>query len=255
MTCLPGGVAMNLSLRYPNARSVAYAVKEELDGQGSSQITARPWNRHDPDNTFWWLVPSGDWPAYKHGKIFFSPDRAPRDCLFCGLHVEKGLDPSIAAAYPSGGGKRMIMGDDWTWHEFIEDLNTDSLRSAIKRASEESAEPVVIRFEAGFVEDPGSFDPHANRPKWDIVVCETFDNSLLVKTSDTPSNLLDKVAQSQSFDELASFISAIPNPEWVWLDVFLGSVFLKNQEVTSPDTWDAGQLWNKALSIWEPWLR
>ena len=246
---------MNLSLRYPNARSVAYAVKKELDGQGSSLITARPWNRHDPDNTFWWLVPSGDWPAYKHGKIFFSPDRAPRDCLFCGLHVEKGLDPSIAAAYPSGGGKRMIMGDDWTWHEFIEDLNTDSLRSAIKRASEESAEPVVIRFEAGFVEDPGSFDPHANRPKWDIVVCETFDNSLLVKTSDTPSNLLDKVAQSQSFDELASFISQIPNPEWVWLDVFLGSVFLKNQEVTSSDTWDAGQLWNKALSIWEPWLR
>jgi len=255
MRCLQGGVAMNLSLRYPNARSVAYAVKKELDGQENSLITARPWNRHDPDNTFWWLVPSGDWPAYKHGKIFFSPDRAPRDCLFCGLHVEKGFDPSIAAAYPSGGGKRMIMGDDWTWHEFLGDLGSENLSSAIERASEESGGPVTIRLEAGFVEDPGSYDPQANRPKWDTVIFETPGNTLDIQTSETPSNLLDKVAPRQSFDELASFISEIANSEWVWLDVFLGSVFLKNQEVTSPNTWDAGQLWNKALSIWEPWFR
>jgi hypothetical protein len=247
--------AMNIALGYPNARSVAYAVKRELDGQGPPQITARPWNRHDPDNTFWWLVPSSDWPAYKHGKIFFSPDRAPRDCLFCGIHVEKGLDPSIAAAYPSGGGKRMIMGDDWTWHEFLRDLGSDNLSSAIERASEESGGPITIRLEAGFVEDPGSFDPQANRPKWDIVVCETFDDSLLVETSETPSNLLDKVSDSQSLEELASSISEIPSPEWVWLDVFLGNVFARIPEVSDLDTWSAGQLWNKALSMWERWFK
>ena len=110
-------------------------------------------------------------------------------------------------------------------------------------------------FEARFVEDPGSFDPQANRPKWDTVIFETPGNTLDIQTSETPSNLLDKVAPRQSFDELASFISEIANSEWVWLDVSLGSVFLKNQEVTRPDTWDAGQLWNKALSIWEPWFR
>ena len=68
---------MSLRIKYPNARSVAYAVKRVLDSRGTANVTARPWNKFDPDNTFWWLVPRAKWPAYNHGKFFFSPDRAP----------------------------------------------------------------------------------------------------------------------------------------------------------------------------------
>ena len=103
-----GDPVMSRRIKYPNARSVAYAVKSVMSSRGMVNVAARPWNMYDPENTFWWLVPHTEWPAYNHGKFFFSPDRAPKGFLFCGLHIEKGLDPSVSEAYPSRGGKRLI---------------------------------------------------------------------------------------------------------------------------------------------------
>ena len=121
---------MNLYTKYPNARLAAYSVQKQLKNQGLDEVSTRPWNRYYPDNTLWWIVPSTEWPAYKHRKLFFSPEHAPTGCLFCGLHIEKGLDPSVAEAYSPGAGQRLVMKEDWTWFRFLTDLNTQRLRSA-----------------------------------------------------------------------------------------------------------------------------
>ena len=96
---------MELFVGYENARHAAYTILEEMKGKGFEKIAARPWNKFDPDNTLWWVVPSTEWPAYKHGKLFFSRDRAPENSLFCGLHVEKGIDAKVESAYSSSKGK------------------------------------------------------------------------------------------------------------------------------------------------------
>ena len=246
---------MNPRLGYPNARSAAYSVKKELENRGWHKITPRPWNMYDPDHTFWWLVPGVEWPAYKHGKLFFSPDRAPDGCLFCGLHMEKGLDQSVAPAYDSAAGKRLIMKEDWAWLEFVKDLGSTKLNHALEHASQEISTPILIRLEAGIVQDPGSFDPKAPRPKWDTVIFETSGDSLKVVNTETPAYLLNEVAKSEDFRELAKSIPEIQMAGWIWVDFFVGSIFERISPTLAPDTWDAGHLWGKALSCWEPWFK
>jgi len=246
---------MNLRLGYPNARSAAYSVKQELEKQGWNKITARPWNMYDPDHTFWWLVPSAEWPAYKHGKLFFSPDRAPDGCLFCGLHVEKGLDQRVAPAYESAAGKRLIIKDDWLWHEFVKDINSKKISHALEHASQKIKSPILIRIEAGIVQDPGSFDPQAPRPKWDTVIFETSANSLKAVNIETPAYLLNEVGKSEDLRGLAKSIPEIQMAGWIWIDFFMGSIFERISPALDQDTWGAADLWRKALSNWEPWFR
>jgi hypothetical protein len=245
---------MNRRIGYPNARSVAYAVKRELENRGWHKITARPWNMYDPDHTFWWLVPGTEWPAYQHGKLFFSPDHAPDGFLFCGLHMEKGLDLSVASAYESRAGKRLIMDEDWAWHGFFKDLGTEKLSHALEHASREIAAPVLIRLDAGIVQDPGSFDPLAPRPKWDNVIFETSGDFLKIESKETPSNILDDIARSKDMSRLNKAISEIKTSGWIWLDFFIGSLFEKTSASSDPDSWNAKLLWNKGLSWLGPWF-
>lgn len=246
---------MSRCLRYPNARSAAYAVKRQLEAQGWRGLTVRPFNMYDPDNTLWWIVPHSDWPAFRYGKLCFYPERAISNSLFCGLNVEKGLPPSVAPAYPSAAGQRFIMKTDWTWFDFLKDVDSGKLRSALERASTEAASPAVIRFEAGVAKDPGSSDSQPNQPRRDTVIFRTSGSSLTLEIVETPSGLLDELANSHALEDLKRTITQIPSPNWLWLDVFLGFVFRSSSAVSDPDAWDARQLWSMSLSVWEPWFK
>lgn len=244
---------MGPQIKYPNARLAAYAVKKLLDGKGS-KVTARPWNKFDPDNTLWWIVPHTEWPAYRWGKFFFSPDHAPKDFLFCGLHMEKGLDPRVADAYPSRGGKSLIMRDDWAWHSFLGDLRSGVLNSAVKKAAKAMDEPILIRVETGYAEDPGSFDPHAIRFKWDKMVFSSKDGSLKLKSHDAPSRLLGDIAGLQRLEQLAGAIEQMKDGGWYWIDISIGSLFERASEPLSPNALDVGELYSTALPYGNPGL-
>jgi hypothetical protein len=246
---------MSIRTRYPSARSVAYAVERVLDSGGMANVTPRPWNKHDPDNTFWWLVPHTEWPAYNHGKFFFSSDRAPKGFMFCGLHMEKGLDPSVSEAYPSRAGKRLIMTDAWTWYRFLDDLGSGALELTVQKASKEIDEAVLIRVEAGYVEDPGSFDPHAIRFQWDKIVFSSRDGSLKVETRETPSRLLGDITELRRLEDLAGAINHMQNAGWFWIDTFIGGLFERAADPVGQDAWDAAELWAKAICMWEPWFK
>ena len=83
-----------------SARELAHGLNDQL----KLGLTPRPWNLYSPADTFWWLVPSTDWPAYRYGKLAFSGARdVPRrellqtntpalatDSIFAGFNVEKG---------------------------------------------------------------------------------------------------------------------------------------------------------------------
>lgn len=248
---------MGLRIQYPNARQAAYAVHDELQEQGWEPLSARPWNMYDPDHTFWWLVPSTDFPAYKYGKLFFCPKRAPAGHLLCGLHVEKGFGGIVEAAYPFTRGRRLIIQNDWTWFDFLADFDSDRLRSAIALVSHRTTAPVILRLEAGVVQEPEQFDiwEQDRNLKWkpDTVIFESSGSTIEAKACEAPASLLIDLANCHSFDRLTKFIHALPNADWIWLDIFMGTMF----EMTPSDTeaWDGLQIWVKALSPWEPWFK
>jgi len=248
---------MNACIEYPSPRSVTYAVKRELDSQGWSPLSARPWNMYEPDTTLWWIVPSTDWPAYKYGKLFFSQDRAPEGSLFCGLHVEKGLDPSVSAAYPTSKGQSYVMREDWIWHSFLGSLSATVMKSAITRVQKETGAPVRIRLEGGHISDPGGFDPYATRPKfkWDVVVFSATESSLEPEYADNSGGLLRELIDCSSLNDLKASITRIPGNEWVWLDFFIGTIFERRAQGCPKVSWNARELLKNALVAWKEWFR
>jgi hypothetical protein len=57
---------------YPNTQAAATNMHRWLrHGQPMGRLTARPYNRHDPVNTDWWLIPSTDRQAYRYRKCDF----------------------------------------------------------------------------------------------------------------------------------------------------------------------------------------
>jgi hypothetical protein len=242
---------MTPCIQYTNARLVAHAVCDELRERGLEDVRVRLLNRYKPDNTLWWVVPSTEWPAYKYGKLFFSTEReyVPAGFLFCGLHVEKGLGPKAEGPHTSA----LIMRSDWLWSSFLSDLGSDKLSPAIARASDATGEPTIIIIKAAvFVQNRGS--SASDDRQW--VRFESSDGSTVKATK--PSNsghLLDNLLDSQSLSVLVEHISAVPNPDWVWLDVLIGNQFELMPSVNHSVAWDSLQLWKKVLSVWETWFK
>jgi hypothetical protein len=89
------------------------------------------------------------------------------------------------------------MQSNWTWFAFIGDTAFSKLRSAIGRASESIGGPVIIQLEAGIVQDPATFEPHAPRPQRDTVAFESSGGTLNLTKAETPSELLRTLAKAR----------------------------------------------------------
>jgi hypothetical protein len=98
-----------MTIHTPEA--LAHAVNDQLN----LKLTPRPWNMYQAEDTLWWLVPSGDWPAYQHGKLAFSLAKddgrkallgindsvLETETIFAGLNVEKGYSEAAVFVNPA----------------------------------------------------------------------------------------------------------------------------------------------------------
>src|SRR5262245_54586635 len=117
-------------LKWPinSTREASYEVGRIAEKRLGRKLTHVPFNRFDKiDESTWWLSPSNEIPAYRHGKIAFTREYfAPE--MFIGLYVEKGLNREFAdAAFP---GKGWGMDSTWQWHKFWTDLKAGALTRA-----------------------------------------------------------------------------------------------------------------------------
>jgi len=54
-----------------SVRSLAHSLVDALQDR-THRLTPRPYNQHKPGDSLWWLVPSTEWPAYRHGKLYLA---------------------------------------------------------------------------------------------------------------------------------------------------------------------------------------
>ena len=114
-----------------SAQELAHSVNDRM----KLGLTARPWNIYAAADTFWWLVPSTDWPAYRYGKLAFSLAKdVPRkellglndsllaiDTVFAGFNVEKGYGTVATVVNPALRRKpTQIIDPKWLWFELID---------------------------------------------------------------------------------------------------------------------------------------
>lgn len=243
-------------LGHENLRRLAEDLAEAASREGF-ELTTRPWNRFEPDETEWWLVPSSDWPAYKHGKIYLrwkdSERRLGRACL----HIEKGLGAETAPAYDAPRGRRLIMDRTWTWHLLKDPHSADGLQASLARLSARSPGRVEIALEVGYVADPDAFDPYAydfGRDKFKYALTDD-SQSLTLFEADAGAGLLENMETVRSVRKLAARVTALPGKAWTWVEFTAGvPIHLDAEPRAEGPTVLASELWTD-LSLFRPWLR
>ena len=239
-------------------RDLCYRIHQVCKGE-FQVLAARPWNRFEPIESLWWLIPSTDWPAYKYAKLYFdwaSPDHSR---LFCGLHMEKGLDPIVQPAYSSKNGSTFIMRNDWAWHSFLTDFEQGTVAKKLKKAVDASAdEDFTLKVEGVFVDNPDKFEPSERRSpefrKTKAVyrfACGNSFKSLTLLEAVDPAKLMGSLKAADSIGQAAPKLRTLMSNGFLWIDLWLGlSLDIRKDGKIISDA----ELWRKHLRHFAGWL-
>jgi len=146
---------------FASIQALAHEMPEAAELVSGLDLSPRPWNRFEPENTRWWLVPSTDWPAYRRGKLSLDPTDEKANVLYCGFDVEKGFAPIVGEGYPSTRRRDLIMRNSWTWHRFMTDLTRGVVDDVVQEVAHRTGRSLRLEFRADYASDPEDFDPEA----------------------------------------------------------------------------------------------
>lgn len=211
-------------------RELCGEVKSVCQGE-FRKLCARPWNRFDPDNHLWWLVPSTDWPAYRYGKLFFDwVEPSDPTVISCGLHVERGLDLRLESVYSSRSGSAYLMRNDWEWPRFLSDLKDGRVAAAVDELKD-VADSITVGVESSYAQDPGSFDPY--------------------------SDVLWRAREKREFASVRGALTKLDewmSDPWRWIDLWIAIPLRVQVGASSGAAVTPAELWTRYLSRFRPWL-
>jgi len=233
-----------------SARDLAHGLNDGL----KLGLTPRPWNLYSPADTFWWLSPSPDWPAYRYGKLAFSAARdAPRkfllgtnpvvppDGIFAGFNLEKGYETVATAANPALRRRPAVFVDPtWLWFEVMSPSGAAQFSRTLETAAVRC--DLYLYVVVGPVHDPD--DDQAGQRDALMFKC---DGSRLEQVAGVLKLWeLESAKAASSFIELADHLMRIDG--YHWADVYVGT------HVPMGDI-DVLDLHDRVTSCFEPWLK
>jgi hypothetical protein len=235
-----------------SAQELAHGLNDRL----KLGLTPRPWNIYAPADTFWWLVPSTDWPAYRYGKLAFSHAAdAPRkdllgtndesldvDQIFAGFNVEKGFGKVAAVVNPALNRKpEQIIDPQWLWFELTSTLGAERFSHTLATAAAHAE--IFAYVVAGHVQDRDA----SGSGQHDAVVFKCSVTGLaMVSRNAFPINSLRGTETATTFAELADHLRTIDDFHWV--DLYIGT------HVPKGDV-DLAELHSRVMSCFDAWLR
>lgn len=218
-------------------------------------LTPRPWQLYEPKNTLWWLVPSTEWPAYRHGKFVFSLAKDdPRkallglndslievDKIFAGLNIEKGYGRVAAEVDPAIRRKStQIIDNNWVWFALVEGngpIRFGKLLSALS-----ASEQLHLYVVSSYVHDRES----DVRPERDAVMFSCHPGGVsAILHNNFPINVLHRVHDATSFMTLAEQLRKIDDYHWV--DIHVGTYSPKGNV-------DIQKFYTRILSKFNEWV-
>lgn len=242
---------------FPNVHSLALEMRETAELVSGLQLSPRPWNRFEPENTRWWLVPSRDWPAYHHGKLSLDPTDEEGNVLFCGFDVEKGVAPIVGEGYPAARRRDLIMADSWTWHRFMTDLTAGVVGDVVQELAHSMGQSMRLEFRTEYASNLDEFNPEARLNT--LLVFEIGGTELSLTKSEGEHWRFQPVASCAKLAELPYCMQAMHDLlEWIWIDLYFGILVSRGKKdepvVERGELWSSTDLWEKALMSWQPWL-
>ncbi len=211
------------------------------------ELSARPWNMYEPQETSWWLVPrhdTGSWPAHHLGKFVFEFGDAS-DTLDVGLYVEKGVSEQAAEVLEYPG--RLVLTADWMWSRFIADLRAGVVTNVARRISAATVLDVRLVFFLGPQVSSGS--PAQDRDQVSFAV--TGEGPLVASLDPRSSRLLSAFSGVKSETELVHALERVDG--FTWIDAYIGATFACARGPAGPQ-WTAEQVWADLLAPLGRWV-
>lgn len=244
---------MQPSFAYPSVEAATTQVARWVERAGiSTKLVARPWNRFDPVDTLWYLVPSPDWPAYRFCKLAF--ESPTRGILRCTLAVEKGVDASIAAAYPNG--KAYVMDKRWAWPRLMDAVRNGAIDLACSRIAERDLE-VKVWLDGGYCHDREPEDLKAPNSDWTYLEYTWSGGRISLKSTQLGDAGFARLQDCTSLTELPHTLDTIEAVEWRWVNWYIGvegALCPLEPGMDAPGGWNARDIWHNCLEPWHAWL-
>lgn len=258
---------MDIVCGFRNIQEMAQAIRESAELIEGRRYSPRPWNRFEPENTDWWIVPSIDWPAYQYGKGTFRQTVRFPGQVFCGLTVEKGFGRIALEVYPELNKRGLVIDETWAWFKFLKGLKEGAVAPAAQAVAQETGSQVILEISAWYTSSPVDFDPH---PLLDSKALEgecrspldagrvwftVADGGLEKLKERCIQDVMAPVAACGRLGDLAEAFRSNPEISWAWIDVYIGTlVTLADDDRASGEHWTASDIWRKLIRSWLPWI-
>ena len=238
-------------MRIETARELAYAVK----AQHRLELTPRPWQHQAPDDTLWWLVPSSDWPAYRHGKFVFSLAKdGPRKALigfnddvieasklFAGVNVEKGYGRVATEVDPVLRRKTdQVLDPGWLWYRLTEGPGPRQFAQILGAVSAKATLHLYVV--SSYVHDRES---EVQRERDAIVFSCSASGITTLLSNGFPVGVLRGCTGATDFVQLARGLREVDDYHWV--DIYAGTYVPRGEP-------DISGLYRDVLSSFSSWV-
>lgn len=196
----------------------------ELQKQLGGGLTARPFNRFEPADSIWWLVPSAEWPAFKYNKIFVNPVKGA-DKYEVGLYLEKGHGSNILLVEGDKPSNRVqVMTNDWGWMKL--NKGNDELATVVDSMQLAGVNPKVRLEVEPFSPERAAENYDGERQKIRLTYDYTGTAINLVDQNDTINDpklrgLIKDVAQQTNVAGVVNSIESFSESGWYWMNLMV----------------------------------
>lgn len=197
---------------------LAHRALDVLKSEGFKQFSARPHNFRSPESTIWWLVPSKEWPAYKHGKLMIHRFDG---VLHAGICIEKGLSNAAASVLSPSRAAKLRLAMDWTWHRLEAEMGSGVLKDRLDALAGHLERPLKIMLWTGIV--PTEYEPGSPMMESaDASGTATFvhHQGALSVCPGSAKGVLERKADIQTLEQLKDLLDH-PDLAWHWVNVYV----------------------------------
>lgn len=202
-------------------------LKEKIAKRYGGILTARPYNRFEPENTTWWLVPTTDWPAYRLPKILISKEKNDENLYHIGLYAEKGHGHVVAEIDNSKKIKSLIMDKLWFWNKFCEEIkdNNSKLNKMLEKMSDYKmyADIKLSYINYNRAESTETGVPLPDFKAGEVKFLISGRNIELIFNKPNPENqditkLIETISKCKNLSEVVDCINNFDKIAWAWCD-------------------------------------
>jgi hypothetical protein len=241
-----------LTTIFKDNQTAARAVSRYIASLPNSphRFVLRPYQYQSPKLTYWWFIPSNDWPAYHHSKLSIHTFRPDNKYLFAGFYVEQGLPKELEGE--EGVKPSFVAQPDWYWFEFLDCAKNGQLDAALRDVISRSQCPAFVYAEVWQFNRVQDRDSGSNKPD-DTAVFAIRSETLQFELEQGGNEVLSSLDDCQNLRELAERFGVTQEFRWYWVNLFIGIEMLY-RSAESTGAWGAAEIWHNALEPWLDWV-